>query len=176
MGARRLRVGGLWLRAGWQARRWGAARPGCGTTVGCGARTLVLMRDYGRARDYRRRGSLPSASTSTVAAISLLRRASRSATVLLRWGCDGAWVWVEKRSPVRLVWIGFPMVMPLFPSVFPLRYSLSYAFGLWPSGIVGAGLRAAVWWCSPCAACGKKENIRRPVCQGGLRNKGVWGE
>jgi hypothetical protein len=53
-------------------------RPARGKNVGSRLKTLALMRDYGRARDPPRRGSPPSATISTVAAISFSRTALMS--------------------------------------------------------------------------------------------------
>jgi hypothetical protein len=94
--------------------------PGCGKAVGRPPKTLVLMRDYALARDYRRRGSPPAATTSTSAAISRARSACVSLEVLRPSGRERIWVWLEKRSARRLVWICLPMMLPWFPSVVPL--------------------------------------------------------
>ena len=43
-----------------------------------------------------------------------------SAEVLSRRERERTWVWLEKRSAMRLIWIPSPMMLPSFPSVVPL--------------------------------------------------------
>ena len=98
-----------------------------GTNVGRGAKTPVSMRVYGRTRDYTRRGSPPSATTSTIAAISFSRSAFVSPEVpeaLRPEGLERDRVWLEKHSAMRLIWIRVPHDAPSFPSVVPLADSL----------------------------------------------------
>jgi hypothetical protein len=95
-----------------------------GTNVGRGAKTPVSMRDYARTRDYPRRGSPPSATTSTMVAISFSRRAGVLPEGPSPEGRERDSVWLEKRSATRLIWIPSPMMMPSFPSVVPLADSL----------------------------------------------------
>ena len=112
-------------RRGEASRRAGAGRdgpgPACGTLVGRAPKNPALMRDYARARDLARRGSPPSATTSTIAAISLSRSACVSPEVLRLRERERIWVWLEKRSATRLIWIPSPMMLPRFP---PLSLSL----------------------------------------------------
>ena len=101
-----------------------ATAPGLWEARGTPAKTPVLMRDYGRARDYTRRGSPPSATTSTIAATSFSRRAFVSPEVPRPEGLERDRVWLEKRSATRFIWIPSPMMMPSFPSIVPLANSL----------------------------------------------------
>ena len=69
-------------------------------------------------QDYTRRGSPPSATTSTIAAISFSRSAFVSPEVpeaLRPEGLERDRVWLEKHSAMRLIWIPSPMMLPHFP-------------------------------------------------------------
>ena len=98
-----------------------ATAPGLWEARGTPAKTPVLMRDYGRARDYDKTGvAALSDDLDQCAAISLSRSACVSAELLRPRGRECAWVWLEKRSATRLIWIPSPMMLPSFPSVVPL--------------------------------------------------------
>ena len=78
------------------------------------------MRDYERGPRLRQTGVAALSDDLDHGRDQLLAQSLVSAEPVWPRGRERIWVWLEKRSATRLIWIPSPMMLPSFPSVVPL--------------------------------------------------------